>query len=214
MNEILKYCLSETGCEKKGISKVKCQNGPVITVLTVIHTKGEIYAAADERIFDRAARNINNRSELLDICRGLSDELGAEMAPSDEILCYEVPKCGFGGGALRLTGEEKDALFSDLPYLVTLGPVYGIVRNGAVVSLAGAVDRGSVYEVHIETAPAYRKRGFGTACLKSLSAEVSKPLMYRCRSKNTASDRTVRSVGGKLILKYETITLRSLCGLR
>lgn len=213
MNEILNYCLNETGCTKKGINKIQCGREAVITPLSVVRVDGVIYAAADERIFDRVVDSINNTAALLSVCRGLADELNMELSPSDEIFCYHVPPCE-GANAVRLNGDEKDALFSDLPYLVTLGPVFGIIKDGTVVSLAGAVDRGSVYEVHIETAPAERKNGYATACLKSLSAEVSKPLMYRCRRRNAASDKTVRGAGGKLILSYETFILRSRSGLQ
>lgn len=213
MNEIVNYCLNETGCTKKGINKIRCGSEAVVTPLSVVRVDGEVYAAVDERIFDRVADNINDTDALLSACRDLAEELNMELSPSDEILCYHVPPCE-RANAVRLKGDEKDALFSDLPYLVTLGPVFGIIKNGKVVSLAGAVDRGSVYEVHIETAPAERKNGYATACLKSLSAEVSKPLMYRCRRKNAASDKTVRGAGGKLILSYETFILRSRSGLQ
>lgn len=208
MNEVLNYCLNEIGCALPGFHVRAVSNEPVITPLAVAFAGEKVYFSAAKEIFAEAKKHIDEPGALYDLAARYARERGYEPPRADEIICYEVEKCAPSNSAVRLTGAEKDALFSDLPYLITLGPVFGIVKNGVVVSLAGAVDRGSVYEVHIETAPSERKKGFAAACLRSLAHTAEKPLLYRCRKENRASDSTVRSVGGVPVLSYRAFTAR------
>ena len=46
--------------------------------------------------------------------------------------------------AKKLSGNERDALFSDIAYLVTKGPLYGIAEKGEVVSLCGGIIKDAV----------------------------------------------------------------------
>lgn len=208
MHEVLNYCLREIGCTLKGESVRRVEAQPVITPLAVASVGGETRLSAAAEIIDEAKKHIEDPAALAAICERYASERGYTLSRADEILCYEVGKCPPSHIAVRLTGSERDALFSDLPYLVTLGPVFGVIKNGTVVSLAGAVDRGSVFEVHIETAPSERKKGFAAACLKSLAHTAKKPLLYRCREENRASASTVRSVGGVQVLSYRVFTAR------
>lgn len=204
---VLEYCLNEIGCTAPGIHIREEEESPVITPLALAHVNGEPYASAYKEIFGEVEKNLEDAEALFDICKGFAEKRGKALSRADEILCFSVPQ-GTAGTAVRLSGNESDALFSDIAYLVTLGPVYGIIREGKVVSLAGAVNRGTVYEAHIETAPKYRKKGFAHECLASLSAALDKPLLYRCRTENKASLATVRSLEGRLLCRYRVFTAR------
>lgn len=208
MEKSISYCLNEIGCTEAGLHTRKLPDSPVITPLAIASVGNCLHLSAAEELFSEAVKNLNDPEALYEITARFASERGYTLSRADEILCYEVGKCPPSSIAVRLTGSEPDALFSDIPYLVGLGPVFGVIKEGSVVSLAGAVDRGPVYEAHIETAPAERKKGFAAACLKSLAHTVSKPLLYRCREKNTASDKTVRSAGGVLLLRYRVFTAR------
>ncbi len=208
MEKIINYCLDEIGCKKKGIHVREVPDSPVITPLAAACAGGVIHASAAKEILGEVTENINDPAVLFKIAERYSSERGYDLSRADNILCYSVPDSKPSDEAVRLTGDEPDALFSDLKYLVGLGPVFGVIKDGKVVSLAGAVDRGSVYEAHIETAPSERKKGFAAACLRSLAHAAEKPLLYRCREINRASDSTVRSVGGVLLLSYRAFTAR------
>jgi RimJ/RimL family protein N-acetyltransferase len=82
------------------------------------------------------------------------------------------------------------------------GVVYGVIRDKMVVSVAHAHRSGelaeSVADVGIETAPAYRRNGYGKAVLSSLVAhfiERGGASRYSCSPSNTASAATALSVG-------------------
>ncbi len=204
---VLEYCLNEIGCTAPGIHIREEEESPVITPLAMAYAGGELYASAYKEIIGRVEKKLEAADVLFDICRELAEKRGKTLSRADEIQCFSVPRCR-GGNAVRLSGNESDALFSDIAYLVTLGPVYGIINDGKVVSLAGAVDRGTVYEAHIETAPSCRKKGFAHECLASLAGTLDKPLMYRCRTENKASLATVRSLKGRLLCRYRVFTAR------
>ena len=107
--------------------------------------------------------------------------------------------------AVLLEGSEEDSLFSDLPYLVSKGPVFGILKDGKVISLAGAVLKDGVYNIHIETAPSERHKGYAKACLLALCNYLYKEnarVLYECRSENTASVKTVMGAGGTEACRY------------
>ena len=122
------------------------------------------------------------------------------------IRCFDLTGVsGCETEAVLLMGCEEDALFSDLPYLVSKGPVYGMIKDGKVVSLAGAVLKDGVYNVHIETAPSERHKGYAKACLLALCNylyEENARVLYECRSENTASVNTVMGAGGVEVCRY------------
>ena len=202
MNEVLNYCLNEIGCALPGFYVREVSNEPVITPLAVAFAGEKVYFSAAKEIFAEAKKHIDEPGALYDLAARYARERGYEPPRADEIICYEVGKCAPSNSAVRLTGAEKDALFSDLPYLVTLGPVFGIVKNGVAVSLAGAVDRGSVYEVHIETGAVRTKKGLCRGVLKIARAYRRKAafIPMQERKPRVGLDRALRrrSAGPKL----------------
>ena len=82
------------------------------------------------------------------------------------------------------------------------GIVYGVVVQGAVVSIAYAhrtgVMEGKVADLAVETASAWRKRGFARAAVRGVVEHVVKAggeAHYSCKPGNLASAATARSVG-------------------
>ena len=69
--------------------------------------------------------------------------------------------------------------------------------EGRVVSWAVAreADEAGVRSVTVETAPAYRGRGYARACLLALRRDCRAPLLYLCESRNLHSALTALSAG-------------------
>jgi RimJ/RimL family protein N-acetyltransferase len=84
----------------------------------------------------------------------------------------------------------------------TGGIAYGVVEDGWVVAVAYAhrsrVLEGQVADLGVETAPAYRQRGYAQTAVSAVAAEVisrSGEARYDCSIENDASIATARSVG-------------------
>ncbi|MEW6749784.1 MAG: GNAT family N-acetyltransferase [Candidatus Latescibacterota bacterium] len=82
------------------------------------------------------------------------------------------------------------------------GIVYGVVRDGRVVSVAYAHRsghmEGMVADLGVETAPAYRRQGFARQVVGAVVAHVARrggEALYSCHPDNLASLATARSVG-------------------
>lgn len=219
MNDPLKYCLYEIGCEKEGVNLRQTENDPVVSPFAAAYASGKIYISAAKEMFSYA-ENLAPKGEelfskeslgaLAELCRKWGDKYGFKLTELPSVInCYEIKREKYTPlYAERLTGDEEDMLFSDLPYLVSIGMVYGVKAGGKVVSLCGAADRISVAEAHIETAPPYRKKGFAKDSLKALASSLKKPLLYRCREENTASNHTALSSGGRLLCRTVIFFLR------
>jgi len=85
------------------------------------------------------------------------------------------------------------------------GVVFGVVEDGAVVSVAYAHRSGEmadqVADIGVETAPGYRGRGYARACVSAVIgayAERGGEALYGCSPANAASVATIRSCGGQL----------------
>lgn len=219
LKDTLKYCLYEMDCEKKGVNLREPENAPVASPFAAAHINGEWYISAAKEILPDinamlyGGQDIFSKESLDKIARLCScwgEKHGLKLIEAPSLInCYEIKKEKYTPlYAERLTGEEENILFSDLPYLVSIGKVFGIKAEGKVVSLCGAVDRGPVVEAHIETAPSYRNRGFAKDSLKALTADCEKPLLYRCREKNSASNHTALSAGGTLLCRTVIFYLR------
>lgn len=209
MNVVLKYCLEEIGCPNEGIKVSHWDSSPVKTLLSIAEVHGKRHISGCSEIVNDEDFDETDAAQNYPLCEKWAEEHGLKLSRADEILCFEIPKCEkTESTAVRLDGTERDILFSDLPYLVTLGPVFGVIKDGAVVSLAGAVDRGTVYEVHIETTPKFRNKGFAKACLAALADIADKPILYRCRTENKASLATCSALGGRLLCRYRVFIAR------
>jgi GNAT superfamily N-acetyltransferase len=82
------------------------------------------------------------------------------------------------------------------------GLVYGIVMDDHVVSVAYAHRTGvmeeEVADLGVETAPAYRKRGYASACVAAVTAHTTAQggeALYGCSPANVASIATARGTG-------------------
>jgi len=82
------------------------------------------------------------------------------------------------------------------------GIVYGVVADGRVVSVACAhrtrVMEDLVADIGVETAPAYRRRGFAKTVVSAVVGQVAHQggeAYYGCRPDNLGSIATARSVG-------------------
>jgi GNAT superfamily N-acetyltransferase len=82
------------------------------------------------------------------------------------------------------------------------GIVYGLVIDACVVSVAYAHRTGlmasEVADLGVETAPAYRRRGYAGACVAAITAHIASQggeALYGCSPQNTASAATARSAG-------------------
>jgi RimJ/RimL family protein N-acetyltransferase len=85
------------------------------------------------------------------------------------------------------------------------GTVFGVVADGAVVSVAYAHRSGAlanrVADIGVETAPGYRGRGYARACVSAVIgayAERGGEALYGCSPANAASIATIQSCGGQL----------------
>ena len=82
------------------------------------------------------------------------------------------------------------------------GVVYGVIADGQIVSLAYAHRTGllenRVADLGVETAPAYRHRGYAKTAVSAVTAHVTErggEGLYGCAVDNKASIATARSVG-------------------
>ena len=82
------------------------------------------------------------------------------------------------------------------------GIVYGVVEDGAVVSVAYAhrtgVMEGKIADIGVVTSPAYRRRGYAKAAVSAVTAEITRTggeARYSCRPDNSASRLTAVSLG-------------------
>lgn len=206
---MLDDCLLALECEKKAFSE-RSAEPPVVIPCCFVEAEGRVFCSAVAELLP-AMRKIGQPfsekgiGEVTALSKAYLSARGIEADRFVRVIRhYDVTAPGAVTNAVRLNGTERDKLLSDLPYLVTLGPVYGVIEDGAVVSLCGAVDRGAYAEAHIETAPAYRGRGYAKACLTALRL-TEKRLVYECAEENTASIRVAESVGAKLACRYYRI---------
>lgn len=80
--------------------------------------------------------------------------------------------------------------------------ISAVIENGRLVAFAGVNDIGTGcdYEINVECAAQYRRRGFATSCVRGLvnylfeSADAS-TVKYICRTSNTASVNTAKRAG-------------------
>ncbi len=82
------------------------------------------------------------------------------------------------------------------------GIAYGIIADGRVAAVAYAHRTGQledrVADIGVETAPAYRRRGFAKTVVSAVVAHIARQggeARYACRPDNAASIATARSVG-------------------
>lgn len=206
------YCLSFLNMEKAGFSERISDEEFFSEPCTILSENGNFYVSVVPEILPELKKIENFFSEeSLEKIYNLSEKYLKDRGFSVDkhisiIRCFDLTGVrGCETEAVLLKGCEEDALFSDLPYLVSKGPVFGILKDERVVSLAGAVLKDGVYNVHIETAPSERKKGYAKACLLALCNYLYKEnarILYECRSKNTASVSTVTGVGGTEVCSY------------
>ena len=85
---------------------------------------------------------------------------------------------------------------------------YGVVEDGRIVSLAVTHESPEglrTVEVGVETVPSARGKGYATACLAALAAELiaqGLTVEYRCQRYNEASRRVALGAGFSLVGKY------------
>jgi len=153
------------------------------------------------------------RPEIADRLRRIVDAAlhDAGIGPSDRTLTDLCFACNAallrphpGAECRRLTDDAippADGL--RLPtHCFPGGIVYGVVADGTVASVAfchrTGVMEDRVADIGVETAPAYRRRGFATAAVAAAAGHVIRAggeARYGCRPDNTASVATARSVG-------------------
>jgi len=82
------------------------------------------------------------------------------------------------------------------------GIAYGVVADGRVVAVAHAHRNGNlegiVADVGVETAPAYRRRGYARTCVSAVVAHIvdrGGEAAYHCSPENLRSQATALSVG-------------------
>ncbi len=208
---MLDYCLSFLEVKKEAFSE-RCDEASVLSEpCTIVEAEGKYYCSAVAEFMPFLKKETclfeKNVLERLKVITSLYIK-GKNLIPDKNvniINCFDLTGMGVKTEAELLKGDEEDVLFSDIPYLLSKGPVYGIKENGKIVSLAGAVIKGDVAHIHIETAPAARKKGYAKACLLALCnhlKEDEKRVLYECRRENEASYQTVKSAGGRLICRY------------
>ncbi len=208
---MLDYCLSFLNVKKEAFSVREDEAEFLSEPCTIVESGGKYYCSAVESVisFLKKEPYLLEKSviERLKVITSLYIK-GKSLTPDSHVSiinCFDLTGLGEESDAVPLTGDEEDALFSDLPYLVTKGPVYGIIKDNKVVSLAGAVIKDGIANIHIETAPAFRQRGFAKASLLALCSHLKKEnikILYECRRENEASFKTVMGVGGRLICRY------------
>ena len=208
---MIDYCLSFLDMEKLPFSERVCENDFWQEACTVFNENGKYYVCGVPSVISKI-RNMTdffkeeNLNEIYSLCEEYFCEKGLSPDKHISIIrCFDLSGRGEKTDAVRLMGGEENVLFSDISYLVSQGAVYGFIKDGKVVSLAGAVIKDGVANIHIETAPSYRKMGYAKKCLLALLSELKNkniPVLYECRSENIASVNTVTTAGGKEICRY------------
>ncbi len=133
---------------------------------------------------------------------------------------FSRPVLAFGADPKTAPPEEPRGavrartLDGGLPVLGAVRMPKGLVRGveveGRVVSWAVAreADEAGVRSVTVETAPAYRGRGYARACLLALRRDCRAPLLYLCESRNLHSALTALSAGFFRVGTIEKQTVR------
>ena len=205
------YCLSFLDMEKVPFEERLWDEEVWLEPLIILLENGKYYVSAEKELLP-SLYEINdfflkeNFEKIYSLVEKHLDKKGFSMDKHVSIIrCFDLSEIGEETEAKRLLGNEEDALFSDLSYLTEKGPVFGIIKHGKVVSLAGAVIRDGVANIHIETAPSERKKGYAKASLLALCKHLKDQgikVLYECRSENTPSVNTVTGVGGKEACRY------------
>ncbi len=91
---------------------------------------------------------------------------------------------------------EEYELFSTIP----TDRMAVVSRDGKVVCFAGVNDMSEdgAFEINVECAPGYRRRGFAASCAAKLAGyltELGEQAVYVCSDRNTASERTALRAG-------------------
>lgn len=205
------YCLSFLDMEKVPFEERFWDEEVWLEPLIILWENGKYYVSAEKELLPflyeiKDFFDIENLAKIHFLVEKHLKGKGFSMDKHVSIIrCFDLSRIGEETEAVRLKGSEEDALFSDLSYLTEKGPVFGIIKNGKVVSLAGAVIRDGVANIHIETAPSERKKGYAKASLLALCNHLREnkiKVLYECRSENTASVNTVTGAGGKEICRY------------
>jgi ribosomal protein S18 acetylase RimI-like enzyme len=119
------------------------------------------------------------------------------------------------GGCQQLRDERiTPACGLSLPmHCFPNGIVYGIVADEQIVSVAYAHQSGrmenQVVDLGVETAEAYRKRGYAKTVVSAVTAHMTESggeAVYTCSASNLASIATARSVGYELYGRIIAIT--------
>lgn len=212
--EVLSQCLRELGIFKAGIYSQKEYDENICEPCTIVLNEDGLCARVYDEIYEKI-KDICEKEDvfsdesiekLYNICNSYAKEKGFVISKHTDIIdCYEIKSVlGKSEKAKKLSGNERDALFSDIAYLVTKGPLYGIAEKGEVVSLCGGIIKDAVAELYVETAPCYRGRGYATDCLYGVSKELLEnyKVMYQCKRTNKASCNVVKKAGGEKICSY------------
>lgn len=119
--------------------------------------------------------------------------------------CNATTLCSFNAGMCRRLTNDSFPIAEGLQfptYSFPDGIVYGGWADGRVVSVAYAhrteVMEDQVADLGVETAPAYRRKGFAHAAVASVVDHVAQnggEAIYKCNPANEASIATARSVG-------------------
>ncbi len=208
---MIDYCFSFLDLEKVPFEERKWDEGCWLEPCVILCENGKYYVSAEKELLPKLRRidDYFNDDNLLKVYALCGEHIAGKGFIIDKhisvIRCFDLSGIGKETDAVRLTGREEDALFSDLSYLTEKGPVYGILKDGKVVSLAGAVIKDNVANIHIETAPSERKKGYAKSCLLALCNHLKEKgikVLYECRSENTASVNTVIGAGGMEVCRY------------
>lgn len=216
MDKCDKACFSMLCCQIDKNMVRREENCDICEALAIIEYGGKVSFSAIPEIYKDVEAHLENEREpfsktslerLSAFCKSALKKRGMELSgKADVINRYEIKEPVIREGcAVKLSGEEENICFSDLPYLTRRGPVFGIIEEGKVVSMSGAAVSSGIGEIYIETAPAYRKRGYAAACLSALCSHMKKEgllMVYEAREENIASNRLAKGVGGKKKMRY------------
>ena len=119
-------------------------------------------------------------------------------------------------GTFRVSGGEKleNLTGYDFETLSGYGHIcFALEADGKIVSaactnypfiLADGDQEERIIEIGVETAPEYRRRGYGISCAAALATELysrGMDVLYECASGNEGSVALVKRLGGKLFAK-------------
>lgn len=140
----------------------------------------------------------------------------ASISESLVFACdLEHLRCPPANPARRITGEVlPPAEGLSLPaHCFPGGVVFGVVADERVASVAYAHKTGRmedrIADLGVETAPAYRRRGYAKAAVAAVTAHITDrggEAIYSCSPRNYASMLTACGVGYKLYATTLTIT--------